>query len=102
VGNGVTVYVDQGRYRYRRMIMCHMLSDSIDELHEMAEEIGMLRRWYQPFSFPHYDVASNKRELAIKHGAIELDRYGVVDLMRRLRSDPEFLAAWRASLGNHA
>jgi len=51
------------------MIMCHMLADTVDELHAMADKIGLKREWYQPKSIPHYDVCQAKRRLAIKNGA---------------------------------
>jgi hypothetical protein len=78
--------------------MCHMLADDLVELHTMAARIGLLRKWFQPFSFPHYDVALGKRTLAIQKGAIEIDRREVAEMMRRLRGDPEFLVAWKAEL----
>lgn len=67
----MTVYVDDMRAPYRRMIMCHMISDTDDELHAMADKIGVARRWHQG---DHYDICQSKRELAIQHGAKELSR----------------------------
>jgi len=67
----MTVYVDEMRARYGRMIMCHMLSDSESELHAMADRIGVARKWYQG---DHYDIALSKRALAIKNGAVVVTR----------------------------
>jgi len=64
----VSVYVDDMRAPFGRMIMCHMVADTEDELHEMADTIGVARRWYQG---DHYDIALSKRALAVKAGAIE-------------------------------
>lgn len=52
---------------------CHMTCDGdLDELHEMAEKIGMQRSWFQnKGSIPHYDLVASKRFLAIRNGAIE-------------------------------
>ena len=82
----MSVYVDEARYRYRRMVMCHMLADTPAELHAMADRIGAARRWYQRYaSTPHYDIAKNKRQLALAAGALELSRREVVEVIRRIR-----------------
>jgi hypothetical protein len=65
---------------------CHMIADSLDELHEMAARIGLKRGWFQPRSFPHYDLGTaGKRAGAVLCGAIECDRRVFVDHMRRIR-----------------
>lgn len=82
----MSVYVDEARYRYRHMIMCHLLADTPPELHAMADRIGVSRRWYQRnASTPHYDIAKTKRQLAVAAGAIELGRREVVVVIRRIR-----------------
>jgi hypothetical protein len=72
-----------------------MLADTLEELHAMAAAIGMKREWFQPLSFPHYDVALGRRAAAVRLGAVELERQGVAALMRRLRADPKFMNEWR-------
>ncbi len=82
----MSVYVDKPVHRFRHMLMCHMLADSPEELHEMADRIGIARRWYQRnASTPHYDISKEKRAEAIAAGAIEVDRRGVVAVIRRIR-----------------
>lgn len=54
------------------MVMCHMLADTVAELHEFAARIGLRREWFQDGSAPHYDVCKSRRVTAIKLGAIEL------------------------------
>jgi len=81
------VYVDKPMHKYRRMIMCHMLADTLDELHKMAKTIGIKRKWFQDHSnTPHYDICKSKRDLAVKSGAIEIDRRQTVALIRKLRA----------------
>ena len=71
----MTVYVDDMRAKFGRMVMCHMVADTLDELHAMADKIGVARRWYQgpPHGrWPHYDIALSKRALAVAAGAREI------------------------------
>lgn len=95
----MTVYVDDMRASFGRMKMCHMIADNENELHAMADKIGVARRWYQvQASHPHYDVCMSKRALAVKHGAVEIDRYKLVEIIRDQRATryakfPEFVCA---------
>lgn len=83
----MSVYVDCAFIPYRRMLMCHMIADSLDELHAMADMIGVARRHFQAdASTPHYDICKAKRTKAVKHGAVEVDRRGFVTVMRRIRT----------------
>jgi len=87
----LSVYVDKAIYKYRRMIMCHMVADSPAELHAMARKIGVRRRWYQAsVSTPHYDVCKSKRALAVEAGALECDRNAFVAALRRIRASGAF------------
>ena len=83
----MSVYVDRANLKFGRMVMCHMIADRLEELHEMARHIGMKRAWFQDkASFPHYDVSKMTRARAIAAGAIECDRALFVGHMRRIRS----------------
>lgn len=80
------VYVDNQKNNYGRMKMCHMLADTENELHEMADKIGIKRKWYQAnASTPHYDICQSKRKLAVEFGAIEVNRKQTVEIIRKLR-----------------
>lgn len=72
----MSVYIGPAVWPYGRMIMSHMVADSLEELHEVADKIGMKRSWFQDKNYQHYDVSKGKRALAINCGAIEVtDRY---------------------------
>lgn len=92
--------MDSPAHAYGRMTMCHMLADTPEELHAMADRIGVARRWYQiEASFPHYDICKAKRALAVQAGAIEVDRRRLGGILKALRGrvldDPAFAASWR-------
>lgn len=65
------VYVDDMKAKFGRMVMCHMLADTTEELDDMARRIGVALKWrqYSGTFKEHYDIATCKRALAIKHGA---------------------------------
>ncbi len=66
---------------------CHMWSDDIDALHQMARNIGMRREWFQnkPGGLPHYDLVPGRRRHAIALGAIERP---LIDYLREKRRSP--------------
>jgi hypothetical protein len=52
---------------------CHIFADSVDELHKMADLIGLKRKWFQnKKNFPHYDIIASKRQQALWYGAQEV------------------------------
>lgn len=79
----MSVYVDNYRAEFRGMKMSHMMADTLEELHEMADKIGLKREWFQPKSRPHYDVSEGKRAQAIRHGAIEMTSRELVKYFMR-------------------
>ena len=79
------VYVDKMKNTFRNMVMCHMLADTVEELHKMAKKIGLKKEWYQPKSMPHYDLSQSKRAVALKKGAIELSDEKFMELYRKYK-----------------
>lgn len=78
------VYVDESIWPYGRMMMCHMFADTEEELLEMADKIGVARKWIQKESrLIHFDICKSKRKLAVKNGAQEVTRREVVAHMRK-------------------
>lgn len=79
----MTVYVDDMKAKYGRMIMCHMLADTTDELLAMARKIGVNPKWIQEYGtyHEHFDIALSKRVLAVKNGAKEITSDELGDLL---------------------
>lgn len=83
----MTVYVDDVRHSFGRMVMCHMWADTLDELLAMADRIGVARRWLQQppkASWVHFDISLGKKAAAIEAGAVLTDRYGPVEHVAKL------------------
>lgn len=70
----MAVYVDNMMVKKGRLIFSHMVADTEDELHEMADKIGVDRKWHQKKGtyLSHYDVCQSKKKLAILNGAEEI------------------------------
>jgi hypothetical protein len=69
------VYVGNLEFGYGRMKMSHMVADTDDELHAMADKIGLSRKWFQnkkEDGLHHYDICKSKKLLAISFGAIQM------------------------------
>lgn len=84
----MSVYVDEARWPYRHMMMCHMIADTKEELLEMVDKIGVPRKWIQKEGRydEHFDICKSKRELAIKFGAIPVTSRQLILLMKPPRA----------------
>jgi len=71
------------------MMMCHMVSENLESLHAMADNIGISRLYFQRKPMPHYDICKAKRKKALMLGAIALSRHDFVEVIRRIRSSHE-------------
>lgn len=87
------VYVDAPIYPFygrngRKMMMCHMVADTLAELHDMAEKLGV-RAYFQACTrYPHYDICKSKRTQALALGALPCpDRKTLITKARGLRSE---------------
>ena len=85
----MAVYVDPvmahgGSRSFKWERSCHMYADTLEELHAMAKAIGMKREWFQDHpDLPHYDLVPTRRERAVELGAVQHDRYQMVEFKRR-------------------
>lgn len=93
----VTVYVDEVQ-EYARVAgpakrwgrkWSHMTADTEEELHAMAQAIGLKRSYFQRRggnpALDHYDVTPPKREAAVKRGAVQETTAQFMERLRRLR-----------------
>lgn len=86
------IYIDrlkdcQPKKGWRWTSSCHMFADSVEELHEFANKIGMRREWFQDKKLPHYDLTAKRRQLAMQYGAIEVDSVWVKQQLRRRKNE---------------
>lgn len=80
----MTVYVDESQWPFGRMMMCHMVADTRQELDAMADRIGVARKWIQKAGTnrEHYDICKSKRALAVSFGAKEISWRDLPTIMR--------------------
>ncbi|WP_175690391.1 DUF4031 domain-containing protein [Burkholderia anthina] len=82
----MAVYVDNARIAWRGRRWCHLVADSLDELHGFAKSLGLKRGWFQAqASLPHYDVTVEVRDVALSRGAMQADRRTLVSRGRQLK-----------------
>ena len=84
----MAVYVDSLiDYGWKYGKSCHLIADTPDELMFFAmDDLGLKGNWFQPKSFPHFDLTASKRALAVKRGAVELNRRDFVNKLQELKS----------------
>lgn len=66
--------------KFGRMKMSHMIADTEEELHAMADWLGLDRVHYQG---DHYDISLGYRGLAVLHGAVEITMRELAIKMRK-------------------
>lgn len=65
---------------------CHLLADTRDELHAMADQLGIPRRFFQDHPWRwHHDLPDQLRARAVELGAIEVTMHEVGALLRARR-----------------
>lgn len=70
--------------KYRRMVMCHMVADDLNELLIFAEKLGLKKEWLQKPNthHVHFDVSAETKKRALKLGAIEISRREMAIFLR--------------------
>lgn len=81
------VYVDHARISWRGKQWCHLVADTVEELHEFASRLGLRPEWFQRKTlYPHYDVTVSVRERALRLGAVAAHKEVVVTRAKALRA----------------
>ncbi|WAX58607.1 DUF4031 domain-containing protein [Jatrophihabitans cynanchi] len=71
----------------RHTHFCHLLADSREELHAMADALGIPRRFFQDHPWRwHHDLPEHMRPRAVELGAREVDLHTVGRLLRERRA----------------
>ncbi len=79
----MSVYVDDAVHSWRGQRWAHLMADTLEELHAMAQRLGIPRRAFQDkTSGAHYDVTAALREEAIRLGTIAISRHVDRDLVK--------------------
>jgi hypothetical protein len=90
----MAVYVDNEQIPWRGKLWCHLVADSLDELHAFATALGLKRSWFQgKASYPHYDVTTSVRVRALKHGALSVGKTQMLASARNLKLELASLQA---------
>lgn len=84
----MAVYVDNVKIKWKGRQWCHLVADSLDELHFFAKKMGLKRAWFQETaSYPHYDVTIEVRAQALLYGAKSADRRIIIGCARKLKEE---------------
>lgn len=84
----MAIYVDNERIPWRGTLWCHLVADSLDELHRFASKLGLKRAWFQDkASYPHYDVTMSVRERALGLGALPARKRQMIASATLLRDE---------------
>jgi hypothetical protein len=88
----VACYVDSVREYptagLRHTRFCHLLADTREELHAMADELGVPRRYFQDHPWRwHHDLPEPLRARAVALGAREVTMHEVGALLKARRAE---------------
>ena len=66
---------------------CHLLADTVPELHALAAELGLPRQIYQDHPWRwHYDLPAHLRPRALELGAESVEMHDVGALLKARRA----------------
>jgi hypothetical protein len=76
-----------------RMKMSHMIADTTEELLQMADKIGVKRKWIQyPGTWSeHFDVSISARKKAVEYGAKEITMREAAEIWSKRKGHPLYV-----------
>lgn len=81
------VYVDDAGIMKNGRFWCHLVADSVDELHAFAARLGIPERaFHRGARHPHYDIPDDMGRRALAQGAMAITTRDAVRISRRLRA----------------
>lgn len=70
--------------------MSHMAADTLEELHEMAQAIGVDKRHFQDKpGKPHYDICKEMKVKALRLGAKEVNDRELIRLYQKQNGEKQ-------------
>lgn len=96
------VYVDDAFVESRGRRWCHLLADSVEELHAFAVEMGLSKyAFHRAARIPHYDITASQRQQVLKRGVLPVTVRQAILLTRHLavaKSRPRRVTAQQQEL----
>ncbi|MEE1993657.1 DUF4031 domain-containing protein [Pseudomonas syringae pv. syringae] len=90
----MTIYVDNVKIQWQGREWCHLVAETLHELHSFARALGLKRSWFQgAASYPHYDVTVEIRAKALRLGAREGCRKKIMSCAKALKLEQQALLA---------
>lgn len=74
------MYVDNAFVERRGRYWCHLIADSVEELHEFATSFGLSKHaFHRGARIPHYDITAPQRQQVLARGVRAVTvRQGIV------------------------
>ena len=84
----MTVYRDSADWLRNGVQSGHMVSDNLDELHEIAAKLGLASRYWQPLCLtPHWQLPERLQAEAAALGVIYLERAEFTRMVGRINAE---------------
>lgn len=80
------VYVDRAQVPFKEKVWCHLMADTLAELHDFARKMKIdSRLFHRTASYPHYDIPVEMREIVVLNGAQIADRKTIIACGKKLK-----------------